>query len=111
MSLRAATDYVRENAAVIGHFAEWVSPGDVPSEDNIALGSGAIVRVGLTKHAVYKDSAGNIAACSAICPHLGCLVSWNSAEDSWDCPCHGSGFDPYGKVLRGPAKNDLQPMS
>jgi nitrite reductase/ring-hydroxylating ferredoxin subunit len=44
-----------------------------------------------------------------VCPHLGCYVHWNEAEKSWDCPCHGSRFNPLGKLLNGPAISDLAP--
>lgn len=107
LSSQAASEYLSENAHVASELLSWLTPGEVPHRDDIAPGSGAIVRHGLGKHAVYRDRYGAFCESSAICPHLGCLVSWNSAEESWDCPCHGSRFDPQGKVLRGPASDDL----
>jgi Rieske Fe-S protein len=93
----------------VSQYADWLTGGDVSSADEIASGSGAIVRRGLEKLAVYRDEQGKTHACLAKCPHLGCVVHWNSAETTWDCPCHGSRFDPYGKVINGPANRDLAP--
>lgn len=59
--------------------------------------------------AAYRDDAGTLHALSPTCTHLGCRVSFNSAELSWDCPCHGSRFDVGGRVLQGPATKDLLP--
>ncbi|HVG35136.1 MAG TPA: Rieske 2Fe-2S domain-containing protein, partial [Pyrinomonadaceae bacterium] len=56
-----------------------------------------------------KDEGGTVHSCSAVCTHMGCLVHWNSAERSRDCPCHGSRFDHDGKVIQGPANEDLEP--
>ena len=67
-------------------------------------------RRGVKRVAVYMDEAGKRHECSAVCTHLGGLVSWDRAERSWDCPCHGSRFDPYGRVVTGPAKRDLEPV-
>ena len=58
--------------------------------------------------AVSRDAAGALHAVSAVCTHLGCIVSWNDAEESWDCPCHGSRFAPDGSVLQGPAVHRLE---
>ena len=63
--------------------------------------------MGLTKHAVYRDDQGRLHTVSAVCTHMGCIVGWNPTESTWDCPCHGSRFDPYGKVVNGPAIDDL----
>jgi len=68
-----------------------------------------VVRRGLTKVAVYRDEKGTTHEHSAVCGHLGCIVHWNSAEKTWDCPCHGSRFDKLGKVINGPANSDLEP--
>ena len=65
------------------------------------------MRRGASKVAVYRDADGKLHALSAVCPHLGCLVQWNDAEKTWDCPCHGSRFDKRGKVVNGPANSDL----
>ena len=58
--------------------------------------------------ALYKDRNGTIHAFSAICTHLGCALTWNSLEKSFDCPCHGSRFSSRGKVINGPANNNLE---
>lgn len=57
---------------------------------------------------VYKDEVGEIHAVDTTCTHLGCELAWNSAEKSWDCPCHGSRFSPKGHVLNGPAVRNLR---
>jgi Rieske Fe-S protein len=67
------------------------------------------LRRGLSKVAVYRDDEGRAHELSAVCPHLGCIVRWNQAEHTWDCPCHGSRFDKLGKVINGPANIDLPP--
>jgi glycine/D-amino acid oxidase-like deaminating enzyme/nitrite reductase/ring-hydroxylating ferredoxin subunit len=109
VSLRAAGEFARENIAVAGHFASYVSPGDVADVAEIPPGAGAVVRRGLKKIAVYRDPSGALHERSAVCTHLGCIVRWNSMEKSWDCPCHGSRFDVAGSVLNGPAIGPLRP--
>ena len=108
-TLRAFAEYAKENLNVAAKYAEWVTGSEVGSIAQIAPGEGAVLRNGMTKVAAYKDPEGLLHTCSAVCTHLGCLVAWNSAEKSWDCPCHGSRFDPYGKVLNGPAVRNLSP--
>jgi len=109
VTLRAAGDFARENSNVALQYADWLTGGDVSSADEVPAGGGAIVRRGLEKIAVYRDDQGQVHECLAKCPHLGCVVHWNPAETTWDCPCHGSRFDRYGKVINGPANRDLAP--
>lgn len=59
------------------------------------------------KVGIYKDANGKIFAVKPICTHLGCLLSWNSLDKTWDCPCHGSRFDYMGHQLYNPAIRDL----
>ena len=68
-----------------------------------------MIRRGLHLVAVYRDQTGACIERSATCPHLHGAVRWNAGERSWDCPCHGSRFDPYGNVLNGPAVAPLGP--
>lgn len=103
----AAGEFAKENLNVVRQYAAWATGGDVGSVDEIPAGSGAIIRRGLTKHAVYRDDKGQAHECSAVCPHLGCIVAWNQSEQTWDCPCHGSRFDKLGKVINGPANKPL----
>ena len=108
-TLRAAGEFARENLNVAAWYTEWVTGGEVSSEEDIPPGKGAILRRGFSKVAVYRDPEGQVHTLSAACPHLGCIVHWNAVETSWDCPCHGSRFDPFGKVLCGPAISNLRP--
>jgi glycine/D-amino acid oxidase-like deaminating enzyme/nitrite reductase/ring-hydroxylating ferredoxin subunit len=107
-SFRALGEFAKENMNVAARYTAHLRPGDVRDEAAIPLDSGAVVRHGTKKVAVYCDESGQHHECSAICPHLGCVVAWNPVEKSWDCPCHGSRFDPYGKVVNGPANEDLE---
>jgi len=107
-TLRAAYDFAKENLNVVAQFADWATGGDVDSSEEVAPGEGAVIRRGLTKVAVYRDEQGALHERSAVCTHLGCIVAWNGDEKTWDCPCHGSRFDSFGKVINGPAISDLR---
>ncbi len=109
-SVKAAAEYAGENLNVAAQYTDWLKGGDVGSVEEITAGEGAVMRRGLGKVAVYRDAAGALHECSAVCPHLGCIVGWNSLEKSWDCPCHGSRFDATGRVVNGPANTDLSPL-
>jgi Rieske Fe-S protein len=103
----AVGTFLKENLNVAAQYSSWVTPGEVSSADEIAPNSGAIIRDGLKKIAVFRDETGELHRFSAVCTHLGCIVGWNHAASSWDCPCHGSRFDAHGRVINGPASKDL----
>ncbi len=105
--VRAAAEFARENSNMALQYADWLTGGDVESVNDIARDSGAILRRGLEKIAVYRDAQGALHERSAVCPHLGCIVKWNGSEKTWDCPCHGSRFEPKGNVINGPANKPL----
>lgn len=107
VTLKAAPGYADTNLHVAEHYAEWLTGGDVDDVAQIASGAGAVIRSGLSKLAVYRDEAGVLHKRSAVCPHLKCIVAWNDAEHSWDCACHGSRFDRFGRVVNGPANEPL----
>jgi glycine/D-amino acid oxidase-like deaminating enzyme/nitrite reductase/ring-hydroxylating ferredoxin subunit len=109
------SEFVKEQANTLAHYGDWLKKrGEARSIHEIPPGEGAIVREGTSVLAVYRaeEDASNESGTvwhvlSAACTHLGCVVTWNSAEKSWDCPCHGSRFDIRGQVLHGPAMHPL----
>jgi nitrite reductase/ring-hydroxylating ferredoxin subunit len=103
--LKANVDVVRR---FVGDRLRPATPADSP--DELAPGQGAVIRIGGARRAVYRDEAGGLHAVSARCTHLGCLVAFNDAEKSWDCPCHGSRFGTDGEVRNGPATVPLEPF-
>ncbi|AHG00460.1 FAD-dependent oxidoreductase [Halostagnicola larsenii XH-48] len=104
----SAADAITENADAASQFAtDWLRTLFGPSLESIARGEGRVVRDGPKPTAIARDADGDLHAVSAVCPHTYCVVDWNDAECSWDCPCHGSRFDPDGTLLEGPATDDL----
>ena len=110
LRVRAVGTLVRENLNVALQLADWVRPGELNDTATIAPGSGAVLRRGLRRVAVYRRQSGQLCELSAICPHLGCIVRWNAAERTWDCPCHGSRYHPDGSLISGPATRGLAPL-
>jgi Rieske Fe-S protein len=96
-------EFVKEQANTLAQYKELVTGGDVNHPDQIPPGQGAVIRQGAHKLAVFRDEASALHVRSAVCTHLGCVVAWNPAEKSWDCPCHASRFAIDGEVLHGPA--------
>ena len=108
--LAAAKSAVVENANVGLHFVgDRLIRGVTRTPADLAPGEGAVVRRGKRRLAAYRDEEGTLHAVSAVCTHLRCLVSWNSGDRTWDCPCHGSRFGLDGEVLHGPATTPLDP--
>jgi glycine/D-amino acid oxidase-like deaminating enzyme/nitrite reductase/ring-hydroxylating ferredoxin subunit len=111
ITLRAMGEYAGENINVAGQFTDYLTAGEITSVDELKPGDGAIMREGLSKLAVYRGQdgigGGTVHKLSAVCPHLGCIVAWNSTEKTWDCPCHGSKYRADGRVYQGPANSDL----
>jgi glycine/D-amino acid oxidase-like deaminating enzyme/nitrite reductase/ring-hydroxylating ferredoxin subunit len=111
VKLRATPEFVKENVNVAEQYKDWFTGSHAGDIAAIKPGEGAVVGRGRGKVAVYKDERGEVHGLSAICTHLYCIVNWNDTERTWDCPCHGSRFDPYGKVVNGPAIVGLSPAS
>ena len=102
-----ASIYDADRSAPKGFNKGGDSQSIVHSLDDITPGSGAVMNLGQGKIAVWKDKHGCPHAVSASCTHKGCIVTWNNAERTWDCPCHGSIFSADGSVVHGPAVEPL----
>lgn len=100
-------EYISENIMPLKNFAEYLSADEIASVERLQPGEGRLVRSGLQKVAASRDQKGKLHLHSASCTHLGCVVHWNSLEQCWDCPCHGSQFAPDGTALNGPAVSPL----
>lgn len=107
--LASAKEFVRENVDFPAHLLRdrFRRHGE-PELATLPAGEGAVMTVAGKRLAVYRNHAGELSALSPVCTHLGCHVNWNGTEKSWDCPCHGSRFEPTGRVLNGPAVMPLE---
>ncbi len=108
MSIKATSKYLKENLNMAAQYKDWFNDRPFEDVEDLVWGEGTVFRSGLRQVAVYKNQEGRLEFLSAACPHLGGVVHWNTAEKSWDCPCHGSRFNCHGKVIEGPAIQDLQ---
>lgn len=104
----SARRFTKENIKVGYHFLHdrfrHPQEGDI---DALVPGEACVARRNGKQVAAYRDEQGVLHQCAARCTHLGCTVTWNNAEKTWDCPCHGSRFGFDGKVMEGPATADL----
>ena len=110
--LASASKFAKENVTVAYELAkDWLFKEDAKELSEVQPNEGKVIKLNGTKCAVHRDESGGLHAVSAVCPHMGCIVHWNAAEKSWDCPCHGSRFAIHGEVLEGPAYNPLKKLS
>ena len=82
----------------------------IPEEaiSKIKKDNGAIIKIDNKAVGIYKDLYGKIYAVNPTCTHLGCLLTWNNLDKTWDCPCHGSRYTYKGKLIYGPSVKDLE---
>jgi glycine/D-amino acid oxidase-like deaminating enzyme/nitrite reductase/ring-hydroxylating ferredoxin subunit len=105
---RGLWDYLKENVDYPYYLIrDRFAGAAAKSVRAVKRGQGQIIERNGAKVAAYRDAAGTVTLRSAICTHMGCTVGWNTAERTWDCPCHGSRFKPTGEVISGPAEAPL----
>lgn len=107
ISIRRAGRYLQANLRNLSSWARRFDFLDGSAFAGIPSGQGRVIQYHGRKIAAYRDERGELSYFSAICPHMGCLVTWNAVEKTWDCPCHGSRFDNRGQVIEGPAVRDI----
>ena len=106
----SAREFVAENVDFPKYIVrDRLTNADVQGDNPalVAKGEGRLLALEGRKYAVYRDDRGTLHGFSPVCPHMGCDVAWNTAERTWDCPCHGSRFEATGQVLNGPAVSPL----
>jgi glycine/D-amino acid oxidase-like deaminating enzyme/nitrite reductase/ring-hydroxylating ferredoxin subunit len=110
---QSALPFAKENAHVAFRFvADRLRPRDGRDAlDRLPPGAATIVRLNGRPYGVYRDDDATVHAVSPRCTHLGCLVGWNAADRTWECPCHGSRFAATGALMQGPATRDLEPAT
>ncbi|EAW33543.1 oxidoreductase [Lyngbya sp. PCC 8106] len=99
---------IKKNLDVGMHWVGDRLKGLLDSPEKVGIGEGKVVNVNGDQIGAYRDESGTLHQVSAVCTHLGCIVSWNPAEKSWDCPCHGARFNCEGEVIQAPAVKDLK---
>jgi glycine/D-amino acid oxidase-like deaminating enzyme/Rieske Fe-S protein len=107
-NLATVSEFVKENINVTAQYLKDIPAGQVSHFSQIQPGEGKTIEIDAEKLAVYRDEQNRLHVCSAVCTHMKCIVNWNNAEKTWDCPCHGSRFMIDGSVIEGPAIMNLK---
>jgi glycine/D-amino acid oxidase-like deaminating enzyme/nitrite reductase/ring-hydroxylating ferredoxin subunit len=110
ITIKSTDVFLKEQLNVAKQYLDFFTEGTVKEISEIKAGNGAILKSGGKNLAAYRDEDGTYQIFSAVCPHLKCIITWNDDEKSFDCPCHGSRFSCYGKVINGPANKDLEKL-
>jgi glycine/D-amino acid oxidase-like deaminating enzyme/nitrite reductase/ring-hydroxylating ferredoxin subunit len=110
--IASAKDVIKENVNnAVEMFKDYIAKSDFEKISEVQPGEGKLVEADGQKLAVYCNEDGEFTVLDAVCPHMKCIVHWNMAEQTWDCPCHGSRFSKEGRCLEGPAIADLAKKS
>ena len=103
--------YIKENLDYPYYMVrDRLASAESDSVDDLKVGEGQILKLDGKKFAAYRDESGKVHLLSPVCTHLKCIVRWNNADKTWDCPCHGSRFKPTGEVFSGPAEEPLEKL-
>ncbi len=109
--IKGAKEFIKENVDVAAEFVKGLFTAEIKEMEEILPGEAKIIVKDNHKIAVYRNHEGILTATSAICTHLGCVVHFNNAEETWDCPCHGSRFNTNGDVIEGSALKPLKQLN
>jgi glycine/D-amino acid oxidase-like deaminating enzyme/nitrite reductase/ring-hydroxylating ferredoxin subunit len=110
--VKSVKGFAKKNVSVLTSLArDHLTRSSLKSLEDLEPGEGALIEVGSERLAVYRDENRSLRALSPVCPHMKCLVHWNAAEKTWDCPCHGSRFALDGSVIEGPSVAPLEPRT
>jgi len=107
-TVSAGKDFIEENLNVLKQYTKFFTGRGTEALEELEAAEAVIISSGFKKTAVYRDENGKYLSFNAICPHMKCVLEWNSTEKTFDCPCHGSRFTKYGRVINGPANTDLE---
>jgi nitrite reductase/ring-hydroxylating ferredoxin subunit len=109
--LSSARELIAENLDVMRRFVVDRFAGGKPhAEEDVPPGCGQVVSRNGRLVAIYRTPSGSVYRLSPVCRHAGCIVHWNEAERTWDCPCHGGRYTADGRRFAGPPAKDLEAL-